>query len=160
MNWRKTWMEDDLKIWKVEYLSNPWSDLIGIKSEFTEVSNEDDLQQKRTSIQEKWNISATTGWIYTQILNLSYKCTKLPNKENISEYFRNHSNLSHWGQTIVYKGSKWKTTSNERQPPKWTKVLTQGLNGDYLKIHKKGNISAMAGQILLKVEPMQYMQKT
>ena len=36
---------------------------IGITSECTKVSNEDDLQQKTTSKYEMWNISATTGWI-------------------------------------------------------------------------------------------------
>ena len=42
---------------------------------------------------------------------------------------------------------------------KWTKVLRQALNEDYLKIYKKWNISAIAGQILLKVELKQYIQQ-
>ena len=48
-------MEDDLKILKVDYLSNHWSDLSQIltqayktKQKATKVSNEDDLQWKTT----------------------------------------------------------------------------------------------------------------
>ena len=66
-------MEDDLKIWKVEYLSNHWMDLTqiwnlsywdqirvqkGIKWRQTQM--EDDLQQKMTSKYENENISANT----------------------------------------------------------------------------------------------------
>ena len=69
-------MEDDLKIWKVEYLSNHWMDLTqiwnlsywdqikvqkGIKWGQTQMEN--DLQRKMTSKYEKENISATTEWI-------------------------------------------------------------------------------------------------
>ena len=36
---------------------------IGITSECTKVSNEDDLQWKTTTKYGMWNISATTGWI-------------------------------------------------------------------------------------------------
>jgi hypothetical protein len=46
-------MEDDLKIWKEEYLSNYWLDLkfltwvFGTKPECTNVSNKDDLDKRR-----------------------------------------------------------------------------------------------------------------
>ena len=75
-------MEDDLKILKVEYLSNHWSDLPQIlnlslgdqtksKNELIKMfSNgrwplmEDDLQWKTTSKYSKLNISATTDRIF------------------------------------------------------------------------------------------------
>ena len=53
----------------MEYLSNHRillkfeTETIGIKSECTKVSNEDDIQRKTTSKYENWNISATTGRI-------------------------------------------------------------------------------------------------
>ena len=69
-------MEDDLKIWKVEYISNHWSDLTQIWNlsywDQTKVQKgikwrrpqmEDDLQRKMTSKYEKENISATTDRI-------------------------------------------------------------------------------------------------
>ena len=43
----------------------------GIKPECTKVSNEDDLQRKRTSKYEKWNISETTAWILLKFENKS-----------------------------------------------------------------------------------------
>ena len=49
-------MEEDLKILKVEYLSNPWSDFTqisnlssGDQAKFKNTQNEDDLQRKTTS---------------------------------------------------------------------------------------------------------------
>ena len=55
-NGRGPKMEEDLKILKIEYLSNHWSDLTQIetyayrtKPKVTKVSNEDDLQWKMTS---------------------------------------------------------------------------------------------------------------
>ena len=49
-------MEDDLKILKVEYLSNHWSDFTqisnlssGDQAKFKNTQNEDDLQRKTTS---------------------------------------------------------------------------------------------------------------
>ena len=75
-------MEDDLKILKVEYLSNHWLDLPQIlnlssgdqtksKNELIKMfSNgrrplmEDDLQWKTTSKYQKFNISETTDQIF------------------------------------------------------------------------------------------------
>ena len=72
-------MEDDLKIFKVEYLSNHLFDptqLLNLslgdldlypvltKSTLKIAWNEDDLQWKMTSKYLKWNISATTDWIF------------------------------------------------------------------------------------------------
>ena len=75
-NGRRPLAEDDLKIWKVEYLSNHWSDLTQIWNlnywDQTKVHKcikwrrppmEDDLQRKMTSKYEKLNISVTTGRI-------------------------------------------------------------------------------------------------
>ena len=48
-------MEDDLNIWKVEYINNHWLDQM--------YQTEDDIQWKKTWKYEKLNISATTGRI-------------------------------------------------------------------------------------------------
>ena len=66
-------MEDDLKMWKVEYLSNHWLDLTQIWNliywdqtkvqkgiEWRWPSMEADLQRKMTSKYENENISANT----------------------------------------------------------------------------------------------------
>ena len=73
---RRPKKEDDLKIWKVEYFSNHWSDLTqiwnlslqdltkgykGVKWRWPLM--EDNLKWKMTSKYEKYNISATTGQI-------------------------------------------------------------------------------------------------
>ena len=70
MKWRRPTMEDDLKILKVEYLSNRLLDLTQIlnfsymtKPCFVNPSNEDNLQWKTISKYQKWNISATVFWI-------------------------------------------------------------------------------------------------
>ena len=52
------------------------TEAIGINSECKQVSNEDDIQRKKTSKYEKWNISATSGQILlkfetTEMWNLS-----------------------------------------------------------------------------------------
>ena len=64
-------MEDDLKMLKVEYLRNHWSDLPKILSlglgDLTKIKNswnEDDLQWKTNSQYEKLSISTTTGQIF------------------------------------------------------------------------------------------------
>ena len=64
-------MEDDLKILKVEYLSNHWSDLpqilnlsFGDQTKMKYYFNEDDLQWKTTSKYLKLNISLTTDRIF------------------------------------------------------------------------------------------------
>ena len=64
-------MEDDLRIFQVEYLSNHWSELpqiLNLNSEdqtkIQNAVNEDDLQWKTTSKYQKLNISATTDWIF------------------------------------------------------------------------------------------------
>ena len=81
-------MKDDLKIAKVEYLSNHWLDLPEILNlnsrDQTETKNawneedfrwkvasngrrppmEDNLQSKITSKNQKMNVSATTDWIF------------------------------------------------------------------------------------------------
>jgi hypothetical protein len=92
--------EDDLKIWKVEYLSNHWMDLTQIwnlsKKDQTRVYKgikwrqplmEDDLWQKTTSKYEKWNISATTGWILlkfeTWAIRIIPGCTKVSTEDNL-----------------------------------------------------------------------------
>ena len=55
-NGRRPKMEDDLKILKVEYLSNHWSDFpqisnisLGDQTKIKNTQNEDDLQWKTTS---------------------------------------------------------------------------------------------------------------
>ena len=67
-------MEDDLKILKVEYLSNPWSDftqisnlISGDQAKFKNTQNEDDLQWKTTWKYKNLNISATTGRIFLKL---------------------------------------------------------------------------------------------
>ena len=64
-------MEEDLKIFKVEFLSNHWSDFtqilnlsLGDQTEITNAWKEDDHQWKKNSKYWKLNISATTGWIF------------------------------------------------------------------------------------------------
>ena len=61
-------MEDNLKILKVEYFSNHWLDLLSnFKINLTKTKiawNEDNLQWKPTLKYYKWNISATTDWIF------------------------------------------------------------------------------------------------
>ena len=64
-------MEDNLKIIKVEQLSNHWSDLhlilylsSGDQTQIMNARNEDDLQWKTTSKYLRWNISATADWIF------------------------------------------------------------------------------------------------
>ena len=70
-------MEDDLKILKVEYLSNYWSDFpqilnlsLGEQTKITNSWKEDDLQWKMTSDYKKLNISATST-DFPQISKLS-----------------------------------------------------------------------------------------
>ena len=60
-------MEDDLKILKVDYLSNHWSELPQIlrlssedQTQIKKAWNKDDLQLKMTSKYQKLNSSATT----------------------------------------------------------------------------------------------------
>ena len=64
-------MEDDLKILKVEYLSNHWLDfpqILNLSSgDQTKIKNawkEDDYQWKKTSKYWKLNISTTTDRIF------------------------------------------------------------------------------------------------
>ena len=64
-------MEDDLKIWKVKYLSNHWSDFpqilnlsLGDQTKIKNDWNEDELQWKMTSKYQKLNISVTTDRIF------------------------------------------------------------------------------------------------
>ena len=74
-------MEDDLKIWKVEYISNHWSDLTQIwnlsywdqtkvrkGNKWKRPQMEDDLQRKKTSeyLSNNWSD-------LTQIWKLSYR---------------------------------------------------------------------------------------
>ena len=59
-------MVDDLKILKVEYLSNSLLHHTQIVYFiFLDPQNEDKLKWKRTWKYQKWNISATTVWIVT-----------------------------------------------------------------------------------------------
>ena len=69
-NGRRPPIEDDLKISKVEYLSNRLLDYtqilyldMGDQSKVFKYFNEDDHIWKATSKYWKWNISATTYWI-------------------------------------------------------------------------------------------------
>ena len=64
-------MEDDLKILKVDYLSNHWSELPQIlrlssedQTQIKKAWNKDDLQLKMTSKYQKFNISETTDRIF------------------------------------------------------------------------------------------------
>ena len=64
-------MEDDLKILKVEYLSNHWSEFtqilnlsLGDQTKVTNAWKEDDHQWKKASKYWKLNISETTGRIF------------------------------------------------------------------------------------------------
>ena len=64
-------MEEDLKILKVEFLSNHWSDFtqilnlsLGDQTKITNAWKEDDHQWKKTSKYQKLNISGTTGQIF------------------------------------------------------------------------------------------------
>ena len=100
-------MEEDLKKWKVEILSNHWSDLTQIwylsylvkpECTFTKISNKNDLQWKTTSNGRKpQNIKSR---ISQQPLVGSYSNLKL--KLLGSKHSAN------------YKGIKW---SNGRRPP-------------------------------------------
>ena len=49
----------------------PETEAFGVKPECDKVSNEDNLQPKRTSKYEKWNISETTGRILLKFENKS-----------------------------------------------------------------------------------------
>ena len=88
-------MEDDLKIWELEYLSHHWTDLTQIRNlrllEITIVYKgikwrqppiiEDDLKWKMNSKYEKKNILATTGRILLKFETQAYgnkpKCPKV-----------------------------------------------------------------------------------
>jgi hypothetical protein len=99
--WRPPPMEDNLKISRVEYLSNHSSNLsqilnlsLGDKTKIKSAWNEDDLNWKTTSKYKKLNMSATD---LPQILNLSSgDQTKIKNA---------------WYEDNL----QWKTTSNGRR---------------------------------------------
>ena len=101
---KKRWppMKDDLKILKVEYLSNHWSDFPHILNRSSEdhptskMQNEDDLEWKSTS--KKFNISATTDRIFPKLSTEALKT-----KPNYKKCFKLR-NISLRDLTKGYKG--------------------------------------------------------
>ena len=85
LKWRRPLMEDDLKIFKVEYLSNHWLDLpqtlnlrSGDKIKNKHAWNEEDLQYKKTTSHNGRQPQNIKSWIFQQPLigsssNLKYK---------------------------------------------------------------------------------------